>query len=214
MLTETQHVVPRQRHSEPPANQVAEWRRRWRRMLMVRRQSLIPDWRHQLEIIAVGHIEDILEDLPPGPVAFYWPVNGEVDMRYPAAKIRALGRITALPVVVGKEAPLEFWRWETDEDVAPGVWDIPIPSRRRIVAPAVAFVPLLGFDRDGHRLGYGAGYYDRTFASLHPRPLLIGVGFEVGRLDSIHPQPHDIPMDVIVTEAGVHCASRKRENER
>lgn len=177
---------------------------------MVRRQSLIPDWRHQLEIIALGNIEDILEDLPPGPVAFYWPVNGEVDMRYPAAKIRAQGRITALPVVVGKQAPLEFWRWETDEDVAPGVWDIPIPSSRCIVAPAVAFVPLLGFDRDGHRLGYGAGYYDRTFASLHPRPLLIGVGFEVGRLDSIHPQPHDIPMDVIVTEAGIYCASRKR----
>ncbi len=214
MQTDTHHEVSYQPRPAPPIKALAEWRRRQRRLLMVRRQVLTPDWRHQLEIIAVGHAEDMVDDLPPGPVAFYWPVNGEVDLRYLAAKVRAQGRITVLPVVVGEKAPLEFWQWETDEDVAPGVWDIPIPLRRRVVVPVVAFVPLLGFDGEGHRLGYGAGYYDRTFASLHPSPLLIGVGFEVGRLKTIRPQPHDIPMDVIITEAGVHRASGEKGNRR
>ena len=61
----------------------------------------------------------------------------------------------------------------------------------------------MGFDAAGHRLGYGGGYYDRTLAAMQPKPLAIGLGFEVGRLDSVAPEPHDHPMDVIVTEAGV-----------
>ncbi|HUO11707.1 MAG TPA: 5-formyltetrahydrofolate cyclo-ligase, partial [Caulobacteraceae bacterium] len=69
--------------------------------------------------------------------------------------------------------------------------------------PDFLLVPLLAFDRRGHRLGYGAGFYDRTLAALEPRPLAIGIGFELARLASIDPGPHDRPMDVIVTEAGV-----------
>lgn len=69
-------------------------------------------------------------------------------------------------------------------------------------------VPLVGFDADGFRLGYGGGYYDRTLAVLEPKPLTIGIGFELGRLETIHPQPHDVPMDAIVTEAGVATADR------
>jgi 5-formyltetrahydrofolate cyclo-ligase len=63
-------------------------------------------------------------------------------------------------------------------------------------------VPLVGFDSAGYRLGYGGGYYDRTLAAPEKRPRLIGVGFELGRLPTIHPQPHDIPLDVIITEVG------------
>jgi 5-formyltetrahydrofolate cyclo-ligase len=54
------------------------------------------------------------------------------------------------------------------------------------------------------RLGFGGGYFDRTLAALRPRPLAIGVGFELSRIDTIHPQDFDIPMDLIVTEAGIH----------
>ena len=63
--------------------------------------------------------------------------------------------------------------------------------------------PLVGFDRDCYRLGYGGGYFDRTLAALSPRPLAIGVGFELSQLETIHPQDFDIPMDLIVTEARV-----------
>ena len=69
--------------------------------------------------------------------------------------------------------------------------------------PTALLVPLVGFDADGFRLGYGGGYYDRTLAVMEAKPLTIGIGFELGRLETIHhPQPHDVPMDAIVTEAG------------
>src|SRR5690606_21931832 len=84
-----------------------------------------------------------------------------------------------------------------------GIWNIPIPAEREPVRPTALLVPVVGFDAAGYRLGYGGGYYDRTLALLEPRPLTIGVGYAGARLDTIHPQPHDIPLDAIVTEAGV-----------
>jgi 5-formyltetrahydrofolate cyclo-ligase len=70
--------------------------------------------------------------------------------------------------------------------------------------PDVAIVPMIGFDTQAYRLGYGGGYFDRTLASIAPRPLAIGVAFEFARLPSIGPQAHDIAMDFVVTEAGLH----------
>ena len=81
--------------------------------------------------------------------------------------------------------------------------DIDHPAEGPEVTPTTLLVPLVGFDGDGHRLGYGAGFFDRTLAALKPRPLTIGIGFELGRLETIAPQPHDQPMDLIITEAGV-----------
>jgi 5-formyltetrahydrofolate cyclo-ligase len=67
---------------------------------------------------------------------------------------------------------------------------------------------LVGFDAASYRLGYGGGYFDRTLAALAPRPFAIGVGFEFQRLETIHPQPFDIPMDWILTEAGNPSTNR------
>jgi 5-formyltetrahydrofolate cyclo-ligase len=64
----------------------------------------------------------------------------------------------------------------------------------------------VGFDAANYRLGYGGGYFDRTLAALEPRPVTIGVGFEAALLDTIHPQPHDVAMDFIVTEAKLRQA--------
>ena len=74
--------------------------------------------------------------------------------------------------------------------------------------PACLVVPLVGFDAAGYRLGYGGGYYDRTLAARRPRPWAIGLGFDLGRLDSIHPLDHDIAMDGIVTESAAVRHSR------
>ena len=84
-----------------------------------------------------------------------------------------------------------------------GIWNIPIPKQRQPLQPTVLLIPLVGFDTKGYRLGYGGGYYDRTLEQLTPIPLKIGIGFEMARIPTIHPQAHDIPMDLIVTEAGV-----------
>lgn len=80
---------------------------------------------------------------------------------------------------------------------------IPIPAGDEVVSPALLIVPLNVFDAAGYRLGYGGGYFDRTLAALDPTPTCVGVAFELARAGSTHPQPHDQPMDWIVTEAGV-----------
>jgi 5-formyltetrahydrofolate cyclo-ligase len=84
-----------------------------------------------------------------------------------------------------------------------GLWDIPIPAERDPVVPDALIIPLVGFDGAGYRLGYGGGYYDRTLAAAPRRPFCIGLGYDEMRLATIYPQPHDIPMDVIVTDQGV-----------
>lgn len=68
---------------------------------------------------------------------------------------------------------------------------------------ALTLTPVVGWDPAGFRLGYGAGYFDRTLAALTPRPLTIGISLQSARLATIFPQPHDIALDVILTEAGV-----------
>jgi 5-formyltetrahydrofolate cyclo-ligase len=137
-------------------------------------------------------------------VGFYWPLKGEPDLRPFVRELIVQGAEAALPVVVVKNQPLEFWRWEPGTKLTrQSVWGIPVPAERVPAHPEVLLAPVVGFDDAGYRLGYGGGYYDRTLASLDPKPFVIGVGYELGRLATIHPQPHDIPLDLIVTEADV-----------
>ena len=81
-----------------------------------------------------------------------------------------------------------------------GFWNIPVPTQRDVVLPDLMLAPLVGFDQGNYRLGYGGGYFDRTLASRDPRPIVIGVGYDFGALETIFPQPHDIPMHAILTE--------------
>ena len=106
------------------------------------------------------------------------------------------------PVVVAPAAPMHFLAWTPDAPMTADRHGIPIPATAPCAAPDVLLLPLVAFDGEGYRIGYGGGYFDRTLAALRPRPLTIGVGFEVGRVDSVRPQAHDIRLDLIVTEAG------------
>jgi 5-formyltetrahydrofolate cyclo-ligase len=130
----------------------------------------------------------------------YWPVRGEIDIRDLAIEhLRAGGRV-ALPVVVRKSEAVEFWSWQPEAPMSRGIWNIPIPATRDVLYPDALIVPLVGFDAQHYRLGYGGGYYDRTIAAAATRPYCVGLGYEAARLDTIFPQPHDLPMSVIVTD--------------
>lgn len=148
--------------------------------------------------------EQLLRRLPPGShalVGCYWPFRREFDcIPYMRDVIRSGGRV-ALPVVIGRGQPLGFRCWTEKAAMERGVWNIPHPACGDPVFPSALVIPLVGFDDGGYRLGYGAGYYDMTIASFAVRPLCVAVGFEFSRLATIHPQPHDQPMDVIITEA-------------
>jgi 5-formyltetrahydrofolate cyclo-ligase len=136
-------------------------------------------------------------------LGIYWPIRGEPDLREIARVHVEGGGTAALPVVTVKSAPVEFWRWAPDSPMRIGFWNIPVPADEHVVAPDILLIPLVGFDRAGYRLGYGGGYYDRTLAATVPRPLCVGIGYATAELATIHPQPHDIPMDMIVTDEGV-----------
>ena len=136
-------------------------------------------------------------------IAAYWPLQGEVDPRPLLESLQRAGCTLALPTVVGGGMPLEFRVWSLGDALERGPFGTQHPAYGEPVQPTVLLIPLVGFDEQNCRLGYGGGYYDRTLAAMDPRPLTIGLGFELSRLATIHPRPHDIPLDCIVTESSV-----------
>ncbi len=189
--------------SEPQSwGEIAAWRKERRQSLMAARAALGAAAHRAKSRAIAARIDVFLPELRRGLVGIYWPIRHEWDPLPFARRFIAAGGGVALPVVIRLGLPLEFRRWTEDTEMAKGVYDIPYPAAGEAVTPAALIVPLLGFDDAGYRLGYGAGYYDRTFASFAAKPLGLGVGFALGRLATIHPQSFDIPMDHVVTEDG------------
>jgi 5-formyltetrahydrofolate cyclo-ligase len=191
-------------------DEIRRWRRERRDELIGRREALPQRERQALQAGIVELLETRFPELAGGLVGFYWPIRSEIGLHALIRRLVEQGAGAALPAVIEKGAPLEFRAWRPGDRLERGFWNIPVPAERRVVRPTVLLVPLVGFDRQGYRLGYGGGYYDRTLAAMTPRPHAIGVGYELGRLATIHPQPHDVPMDAIVTEAGVFEAPARR----
>jgi 5-formyltetrahydrofolate cyclo-ligase len=182
---------------------IRTWRREQRTRLIAQRKSLNSGERDRLRE-AVFEVLECESKFLGGCIGFYWPLDGEIDLRPLMHKLADRGAKLALPVIVEKDQPMEFWVWDTETRMQnQPIWNIPVPIVRKLIVPSVLFVPLLGFDKQGHRLGHGGGYYDRTLAVLEPKPLTVGVGYEFGRLETIYPQDHDVLMDVIVTEQGI-----------
>jgi 5-formyltetrahydrofolate cyclo-ligase len=180
---------------------VKRWRRAERERLLALRQAVPADERRRLGALIETELRAIIATRP-GILGVYWPFRAEFDPRPLIDWAVASGRTVALPVVTDRKGPLEYRAWRPGETLVDGVWNIPIPEKRDIVVPATVLAPLVGFDSTCYRLGYGGGYFDRTLASLSPRPLAIGVGFEFQALETIHPQDFDVPMGAIVTETG------------
>jgi 5-formyltetrahydrofolate cyclo-ligase len=178
------------------------WRRSERERLIAWRQGLPAaerrDWGNRIE----AELRVLLAERP-GILGVYWPFRAEFDPRPLIDWAVAGGRTVALPVVIDKKGPLEYRTWRPGEPLADGVWNIPVPEQREIVTPAIVLTPLVGFDEACYRLGYGGGYFDRTLGAMAPRALAIGIGFEAQRLETIYPQSFDVPMALIVTEAGI-----------
>jgi 5,10-methenyltetrahydrofolate synthetase len=183
---------------------LAAWRRETRARLIEARQK-IPAGDHQRwSLLIEAFVEEALSALPPQTFSFYWPFRGEVDLRALAERLEMKGWKPSLPSVVGKGKALEFLRWVSGAEMDIQSFGIPVPRVRELVHPTVIIMPLVGFDAQNYRLGYGAGYFDITLANRDPLPRTLGIGFELSRLETIHPIPTDVPVDLIVTEAGIH----------
>lgn len=200
-----EHSNEHQASNASPWASVRTWRVRTRSRLIALRESLTADTHAQGTRAIVKHLAET--DILCGhtQVGFYWPMAGEIDLVALMNTLSSQGTQAALPVITELNKPLEFWAWSPGDTLdESGHWGIPVPARRHVVEVTALLIPLVGFDDQGHRLGHGGGYYDRTLASMNPRPKTIGIGFEACRIPSIFPQAHDVPMDIIVTDAGEH----------
>jgi 5-formyltetrahydrofolate cyclo-ligase len=182
---------------------IEKWRQQERRRLLAARMAISVEHHRRASATIEQQLSLLFDELPGSVIGLYWPVRAEFDPRPLAARLRAQGRVTALPAVVERGGCLEYRIWDGGMAMAEGLYGIPVPGDRRLADPAIVVVPLLGFDAANYRLGYGGGYFDRTFAALEPRPVAIGAGFEAARLDTVFPRSHDIAMDIVVTEAAL-----------
>ncbi|MGD9538010.1 MAG: 5-formyltetrahydrofolate cyclo-ligase [Alphaproteobacteria bacterium] len=145
-----------------------------------------------------------------GAVSGYWPMEDEFDVRPMLEHFSDAGRVCALPVVTRLGEPLLFRRWRKGDALVANRLGIHEPAGNApIIEPAILLVPLLAFDGDGYRLGYGGGFYDRTLARLRARgPMLaIGVAFAGQAAEAVPHGPLDERLDWIVTEQGAAAFS-------
>ena len=139
-------------------------------------------------------------------VSAYLPVKDEFDIM-PFVEVADLfGHVIGMPVVAAKAKPLKFLEWTPESELVTGAMGIPTPAPdSRVVVPDLLLVPMMAFDDDGFRLGYGGGFYDRTLAALrksNPETLAIGVCFSGLKVDHVPHDEHDARLDWIVTERG------------
>jgi 5-formyltetrahydrofolate cyclo-ligase len=180
-----------------------------RARLRTQRQKLAPAARIAAASAVAATLEQLPDFLVDTRVAGYWAVAGEVPLNVTLAALIARGQHYHLPVL-RRGRRLRFAPWRRDIELTPNRYGIPEPQcdPSALLAPRaldLVLVPLLGFDRRGHRLGSGAGYYDRSFEFLKDvmrpaRPVLVGIGYSFQELPALPAQDWDIQMDFIATE--------------
>jgi 5-formyltetrahydrofolate cyclo-ligase len=176
-----------------------------RRQALARRDALSAAERAQAaESIAARTFPIALA--PGAIVAGFMPMKSEIN---PLPLMKALadaGARLALPVVAGRSKPLIMRAWNFGEPLASGVWGIrePRPEAPE-VEPDILLVPLLAFDRTGHRLGYGGGYYDLTIALLRARKSIVAIGlaYAAQEIAAVPATPRDAALDLVLTEREV-----------
>ncbi|MFD2740437.1 5-formyltetrahydrofolate cyclo-ligase [Sulfitobacter aestuarii] len=185
-----------------------QWRdvnrfRKAERIRLLARRREVPQARLKEMAQQVGAGLDKLISPQEGMViAGYWPIRGELDLRFWLKTAHEAGAELALPVVVQRNAPVEFHRWAPGAKMNRGIWNIPVPAVAEPLIPDIVLSPLLGVDAQGYRLGNGGGYYDRTLAAADPLPRVIGVGHDFCPIKTIFPMHWDIPMHQVVLGDG------------
>ena len=180
-----------------------------RRIMRARRAALAPEARAAASLAVRERLIAWLASarLARGSViSGYWPIRDELDPRPALQALAERGHRLALPVSIARGEPLTFRAWSPGEPLAPDVMRIEAPlSIAPAVTPALLLVPMLAFDRACRRLGYGAGFYDRTLAALRRSHATIAVGlaFSAQEVEQVPVASDDAPLDAVVTEIGL-----------
>jgi 5,10-methenyltetrahydrofolate synthetase len=147
---------------------------------------------------------------PETVIGAYWPIKGEFDPLPALHRWKEDGELIeqpqprriGLPVVDKVHKTLVFHAWYPGCRMEEDAYGIPKPKDTEVIVPTLLFVACVGYGPGGYRLGYGGGFYDRTLATLQPKPFTVGLGFTQGFLPDFEPKPHDIPLDAILNENG------------
>ena len=187
--------------------EIIAWRKGERARLIAARVAVPDAARESWTQRIIASLESIVM-AAEGPVSFFWPFRGEPNLRPLMRRMVAAGKVVALPVVVQQRHPLEFRPWTPGCTMELGVWNIPIPDTRERVTPRLLVAPVVGFDPERYRLGYGGGFYDRTLDKLRTGsaadPLAVGVAFSAQHVARVPRDDYDQPLDWIVTEKSAH----------
>ncbi|SPF78307.1 5-formyltetrahydrofolate cyclo-ligase [Pseudoprimorskyibacter insulae] len=138
------------------------------------------------------------------PLAGYMPIRTEISPLPAMAEAAAYGPV-GVPVIEAAATPLRFARWEPDAPVVAGAFGAQIPATLEWIRPEIVIVPLVAFAKDGHRLGYGGGFYDRTLELLRQSGPVLAVGFAYAAQEAqaLPIEPTDQPLDLIITETAI-----------
>jgi 5-formyltetrahydrofolate cyclo-ligase len=175
-----------------------------RKQLQAERQAMVD--RHQRSV----HMQEVLRvwlvSRPETTIGAYWPIKGEFDALpalYRWSEADTARRI-GLPVINRDTRQLRFHVWYPGCPMEEDAYGIPKPKDTESFEPQLLLVPCVGYGPKGLRLGYGGGFYDRTLAALQPRPITVGVGYANGFVPWLQGEPHDVPLDAMVTDEGLH----------
>jgi 5-formyltetrahydrofolate cyclo-ligase len=175
-----------------------------RQEAFAKREGLAKDWRKRASEVIAERVLNLPELMDSDPIGSYWPIRSEVDPREILEGLSARGQVVALSQI--RHPHLSWREWRPGDQMIHGGFGVQEPSfDAPEVFPRVLLMPLAAFDRQGNRLGYGKGHFDRTIAeltALHP-VLTVGLAFSVQEIDAVPVEAHDKPLDLIVTEIGL-----------
>ncbi|MHC1547705.1 5-formyltetrahydrofolate cyclo-ligase [Phyllobacterium sp. K27] len=173
---------------------------------LARRDALPADYRSNASLQLAAHGLSNISLQPGEIVSGFWPIRSEVDLRPLLFALQDKGARLCLPVIVDKQTII-FRELVKDMPMIGTGFGTSGPSEDApVVDPSFMLVPLAAFDTRGHRIGYGAGYYDRAIArllALGANPRLLGVAFDCQKVETVPDEPHDVPLEAILTESGL-----------
>ncbi len=177
-----------------------------RQAAQARRDALAMEFRVDAAWLMAGYSGDIPFD-PGTIISGFLPIRSEIDARPIMAELRKKGAQLCLPAVISK-TEIIFRQFDRQGELIPaGFGTFAPPNNMPVLEPQILIVPLSAFDARGHRIGYGAGYYDRAIAKLIDKgmtPRLIGLGFDCQRVEHVPDEAHDVQLEAIITESGLH----------
>lgn len=178
-----------------------------RRNLLATRNAVPAELRKQWDDAIARRLAELRRHFS-ATLAIYWPMRGEPDLRDWYAEQASCGTSLSLPVIADPDAPLRFAAWKPGDALVKDAMGTSIPAHiDNFLQPETVLIPCVGFNAANFRLGFGGGFYDRTLASS-TRPFAIGIAYECGRAEFVS-EPHDIPLDLIVTEASTYEITRR-----